>query len=353
MRLSDKIMELRKRNGWSQEELAEKVGVSRQSISKWESGQSVPDLSKILLLSEVFAVSTDYLLKEDCLLKEEDCRREDASWEEEGSRPIGANEVERGGYSSSTPKFHVGLEQAKEFLRVKEETAPRIAFGVALCILSPILLILLAAAAETGLLPMILTEERSAMLGLVILIFMIAIAVALFITTGAKTQEYEFLEKEPFETEYGVEAMVREAQREYRERYVRNCAVGVCLCILSVVPLFLMILFEDNDFMASLGVCILLGMVALGVYVLIRSGIRWESYEKLLQEGEYNKVAKRTNKKNERIGGIYWMAVTAIYLAYSFWTFEWQWTWIVWPVAGVLFGLLMAILNFRRNEDEF
>ena len=46
-------MELRKKNGWSQEELAEKIGVSRQSVSKWESAQAVPDLNKILVLSKV------------------------------------------------------------------------------------------------------------------------------------------------------------------------------------------------------------------------------------------------------------------------------------------------------------
>ena len=65
MILADKIMQLRKQKGWSQEELAEKLGISRQSVSKWESGMSVPDLDKILKLGELFAVSTDYLLKEE------------------------------------------------------------------------------------------------------------------------------------------------------------------------------------------------------------------------------------------------------------------------------------------------
>ena len=65
MILAEKIMELRKKNGWSQEELAEKIHVSRQSVSKWESSASIPDLSKILLLSQVFGVSTDYLLRDD------------------------------------------------------------------------------------------------------------------------------------------------------------------------------------------------------------------------------------------------------------------------------------------------
>lgn len=63
MTISDKIQELRKENGLSQEQLAEKMGVSRQAVSKWESGICVPDIENIIALSELFEVSTDYLIK--------------------------------------------------------------------------------------------------------------------------------------------------------------------------------------------------------------------------------------------------------------------------------------------------
>lgn len=62
MNLSEKIMLLRKKQGWSQEELANRLNISRQSISKWESSQSQPDIDKIILLSQLFQVTTDYLL---------------------------------------------------------------------------------------------------------------------------------------------------------------------------------------------------------------------------------------------------------------------------------------------------
>lgn len=65
MILADKIIQLRKKNGWSQEQLGEQLDVSRQSVSKWESGLSIPDLEKILKMSELFGVSTDYLLKDE------------------------------------------------------------------------------------------------------------------------------------------------------------------------------------------------------------------------------------------------------------------------------------------------
>lgn len=80
MNLAEKIQDLRKKNGLSQEQLADKLGVSRQAISKWESEQSTPDIDKIVLLSETFHVSTDYLLKQEkdvTSKKEEENKKED------------------------------------------------------------------------------------------------------------------------------------------------------------------------------------------------------------------------------------------------------------------------------------
>ena len=65
MIFADKLILLRKKAGWSQEELADQMNVTRQSVSKWEGAQSVPDLEKMLRLSELFGVSTDYLLKDE------------------------------------------------------------------------------------------------------------------------------------------------------------------------------------------------------------------------------------------------------------------------------------------------
>ncbi|MHB1152532.1 MAG: helix-turn-helix domain-containing protein [Eubacteriales bacterium] len=65
MTLGEKIQQLRKAGGLSQEQLAEQLDVSRQSVSKWELGDAVPDISKIIMISELFSVSTDELLKQN------------------------------------------------------------------------------------------------------------------------------------------------------------------------------------------------------------------------------------------------------------------------------------------------
>ena len=65
MILADKIMNLRKKAGWSQDELASQLNVTRQSVSKWEGAQSVPDMDRIVQMSRLFGVTTDYLLKDE------------------------------------------------------------------------------------------------------------------------------------------------------------------------------------------------------------------------------------------------------------------------------------------------
>ena len=72
MTFADKLIRLRKKNGMSQEDLADKLGVSRQAISKWEGMLSVPDLQNVLKISDLFNVSTDYLLK-DSIVEESAC----------------------------------------------------------------------------------------------------------------------------------------------------------------------------------------------------------------------------------------------------------------------------------------
>ena len=79
MILADKIIRLRKKNGWSQEELAEKMQVSRQAVSKWEGAQTIPDLKKILMLGNLFCVTTDYLLKDEI---------EDEEFTDENNTPV-------------------------------------------------------------------------------------------------------------------------------------------------------------------------------------------------------------------------------------------------------------------------
>ena len=65
MELKDRLQLLRKQNGYSQEQLADKLGIARQTVSKWENGQTVPELNGLVLLSELYGVTIDRIVKQD------------------------------------------------------------------------------------------------------------------------------------------------------------------------------------------------------------------------------------------------------------------------------------------------
>lgn len=216
MILADKIITLRKKNGWSQEELAEKLNVTRQSVSKWEGAQSVPDLNKILLMSRIFEVSTDYLLKDEL---------------EEPDGTQNTECLETGVFEESAPARRVSMEEARAFLDIKEKLAGKIAFAVSLCIVSPVCLIFLGAAQETGRIS--ISENMAAGAGLLILLLVIAIAVAVFISCGIRMGQYDYLDKDRIETDYGVIGMVKDQKSEYQGTYTRYHIIGTCCCILA------------------------------------------------------------------------------------------------------------------------
>ena len=326
MILADKIIDLRKKNGWSQEELAEKLNVTRQSISKWEGAQSTPDLNKILAMSQLFGVSTDYLLKDE------------------------QGEVEYIATEEQSAVHKVSMEEANAYLAVTKRVSKWIALGVALCIASPICLILLAGQADSGR----ISEGFAVGIGMLVLLVMVAAAVALFISCGMKRKPYEYLENEIIETAYGVSGMLREKQEGYRPVYVRRLVLGICLCILSVVPLMMaaMMHYTSANMMAIIGVGVLLFVVAVGVFLIISAAMPWSAMQKLLEEGEYARENKQgENKRNSAISSAYWLTAVAVFLTWSFITNAWDRTWIVWPIAGVLYPALMGILGAFKKDN--
>ena len=94
------------------------------------------------------------------------------------------------------------------------------------------------------------------------LLGLVALAVSIFLRTGAEAKEYRFLEEEPFETEYGVEGMVRQRQQEYKDTHTRLVTVGVVLCVLAAVPLFAAMCISGSDLLYISAVCALLVLVA-------------------------------------------------------------------------------------------
>lgn len=326
MLLAEKIAALRKRNAWSQEELAGQLDVSRQSVSKWESGASIPDLDRILALSNLFGVSVDYLLKEEM--------------EEE---PTGLQPVE------DERQRVVGLEAANEFMDAKIKGAKKAAIATAAYVCSPVPLLLMASLAESD--AYRLSNEMAGGLGAVILLLIIGLATAFHISNGMKMETYEYLEKECFYLAYGVEGVVRKRMAEYTGIRKICLAAGVFLCIICAVPLFIVTAFGAADSVMILCVAVLLSMVSFAVYLFVLSGERFNCFQMLLQEGEYTPKEKLEKKRLQYLPGIYWGVITAVYLGISFVTGAWQRTWIIWPCAGVMYAVVLNIIKLASRKD--
>lgn len=329
MILADKIIDERKRNGWSQEELADKLQVSRQSVSKWEGAQSIPDINRIIQMAELFGVSTDYLLRDDVSRNNEVI-------------PIS-------GKADDTGRIRmVTMEEASDFLNLQKKNAPIVALGVTLCIMSPVLLIILAGFSDSGIFG--ISENMAAGVGVVTLLCMIATAVYAFIRYGAKVKKYEYLEKEEIDTVYGVDGMVKEKKNAFENTYNRCIALGVTLCILCCVPLLISAFLSAEDYILCCMVGVLLTIIGIAVNLFVRVGIVQDSFDKLLQEGDYTVAKKEKSPVMQRVATIYWLITVAIYLAVSLNYSNWNMSWIIWPIAGVLFAVVMTITQMIVKE---
>ena len=164
MLIADKIYKLRKEMDISQEELAEKLGVSRQSISKWESAMSIPDMNRIIELSNYFGVSTDYLLKDDVETFETQIDQENIKLK------------------------RLTIEYVNEYLEKRERFSKLLSVSIPLFIMSVVPLLLLINSFNGY-------GYYNEALGLVMMFTMIAAGVGILIVSSIKMNEYKELEK--------------------------------------------------------------------------------------------------------------------------------------------------------------
>ncbi len=331
MILADKIMTLRKKAGWSQEELAARLNVSRQSVSKWEGAQSIPDMDKVVQMSRLFGVTTDFLLKDELEIEEHT-----------QSEPM-----------DEPPLRRVTMEEASAYLALRRAAAPRMALATFLCIISPVALLMLAAMSEMSRFG--ISENAASGIGLCVLLVLVAIGVALFLTCSARVRDFAFLEEEPFETEYGVSGMVKERMQDFAGTYSRLNITGTVLCILSAVPLFVSMCIETADVVYVAAVCLLLIIAGIGCVAFTYGGTIHASMERLLEEGDYTRQQKSRRGVKGAISTIYWLLVTAIFMWYTFGPSgngQARYSWFIWAIAGVLYAAVMLVVNLIQRSRE-
>lgn len=278
-----------------------------------QEGASIPDIERIIKMSELFGVSTDYLIKDE--LEEVSCSESKDKYEEENVKSV-------------------SVEEANSFMEASRDFARRIANAVTVFILSPVLMILLAALADEGR----MEENLAAGIGMSVFLIMVTVGVAICVSYGIRMGKYEYIEKQSLALQYGVKGVVEKKREGFAETFRKYLAVGVSLCIIGVIPLIVLSCIGASEIVEIIGVDILLILVSVGVNLIVWSSVINGSFQKLLQEGDYTVEKKASSRRLEWLAGVYWCLATAIYLAVSFYTMQWDYTWVVWPVAGVLYG---------------
>lgn len=324
MILADKLIKLRKKSGMSQEELAEKMGVSRQAVSKWEGAQSIPDLDKILMLANLFSVTTDYLLKDNID-------------EEEHAKDV-QDSISR----------RVGLNEANEYLESRKRASWQIALATLLCILSPVTLIVLGGLSDipsTG-----IGERLMGIVGLSALFLFIICAIPMFILVGFKNAPYEFLDDGEFELEYGVNGIVSERKKEFTSTYIRWNIIGVILCIFSVVPLIITAFFE-NEIITIVALAFMIITVGIAAFAFIVIHVRMGSMDRLLKENDFSEKEKNDKSKlSDAVDTVFWCLIIATYFAWSFLTGAWHISWVVFVIGGMLSPAINALCEYVSDK---
>lgn len=241
---------------------------------------------------------------------------------------------------SETKHISMTDSEVERYLQVSKETSKQVALGVAIILLGVANLIFMNALAARG----VMAEKVGQALGVGGLLLLIALAVYIFIMAGMKSEKYEMLETTTVKIDPYLHDRIAQMKEDYRPAFARSIAGGVALILLSVVGLVTVAILDiGGEFAVMLMVVGLLVAVALAVGLFISAGTRMEAYDKLLNEGDYTRKQKAGNSFAEKISGPYWMLIVFIYLSWSFIGSAWGISWIIWPIAGVLYGLIAAV----------
>lgn len=292
MNFGKNLQHFRKAKGLSQEELAEKMGLSRQAIGKWESGGGYPEAEKLIELCEVLDCNMDALVRGD-----------------EGGH--GADRSIKGAYVKLMDKF-----------------SRSIAIAVGLVLLG-----------VTGFVVLASFGEEYADYGLVLLLGFIMVSVPIFVARGIEMCNFK-------EKHVRLEEFFSEAEVEsYNERFARFVA-GAISTILAGLVVF-MALMVTNVFgeESSLPAAVFLGFVSVAVPILVYAGIQKGKYDIRHYNEENSAEFKAATERTGRYSGVIMLFATIIFLVLGILLDAWAVCWLVFPVGGMLCGVVAMILK--------
>lgn len=233
---------------------------------------------------------------------------------------------------------NVSLQEAKDYIQSKSRSGFMIGIATLLCIISPCGVILLDGNA----------------IGLLFLFTAIAIAVGIFVFSGVLMGRWDFLKQEKCYIDFGTADYIHNEKEGFRITNALLITVGVILCIVSVVPLIILSELDRGELWELYGTDIMLVLIAVGVLLFIVAGVRSTAYDTLLKLNDVSTVGgnfvssqkgqvRYNNRVVAAIMSVYWPTVTCVYLCWSFLTYDWHITWIIWVIAALVENFIKAL----------
>jgi hypothetical protein len=250
------------------------------------------------------------------------------------------------------------MEEAKDYLREKGGSSLLTAFGVFLCIISvtgPILF--------SQIFPGTRVNKLMETIGICVMMVCVAAAVGCFIYASQRMKKWSFLNNEPCSIDYATSNFVQDERNRFRPTGTMMLVIGITLCVISWVPMLLLdgiiAIFSPVD-VSNLTVITLFIMVGIGVLLIVYSSLLKGRYETIL--GLNDKGTVSGNYTKQRADGevhyddprlasfmsVYWQTITCVYLIWSFLTFNWFSSWIIWPIAAIVHKVIESNLGSRR-----
>ena len=308
MDFGSRLATARKNKGLSQEELAELLGVSRQTIYKWETGITYPDIDKLCDISRRLEVTTVYLLD-----GEEPSQSQEAAPVIQEAAPISKEEtVKHFAVFSKTVGFST-------------------------------LLILLGVALLVGL--SVFDTFVMTAIGVVVLLTSIFAAVLGYVTSGIKHEGFKK------DTVGRIVFDKVEKQKETRS-FTFKIALGLVLIFIGIIAVVICGLLE-SDILATVAVACMLALIGVACYFFITAGVMHELYnapEKALMTEEEEK--KKKSSLEEAISGIIMAIATATFLVLGFVFDLWHPGWVAFPIAAIISGCISSIIKITRGGSD-
>ncbi|WP_050637771.1 helix-turn-helix domain-containing protein [Candidatus Stoquefichus sp. SB1] len=294
-----KLQNLRKGKGLSQEALAEQLNVSRQAVSKWESGAGYPEMDKLILLSNLFGVTIDYLVKDN-------------------------HECNQDAGSETDSKYFMTHEKIQDYLKYKKNFGMGIGACVSMIILSVCM-------------PILCEDSQYETIGTFGFLAVVAIAVFGMIILGIKSESYGELEKQEINMSFQDLQDLQKKHTKFQSQFGVSIAFGVFLIIMSVA----IIVFLDNTgygekaSAAQLMVC-----VAFSVFIFIYQGIKYTMYQFLVQN---KKHIEEMRKEEKSLFSLTMPLAAMVYLILGFTQELWHPGWIIFPIVAIITAFIERI----------